>query len=340
MHAHCGALRERVLRRDEILDAVWGTRFVTESALTSRIKAARRAIGDDGSTRPLELAGACELVDHRALPDRADDDHCRLILRRGVQECGCRPGHTAEIGRQASDRPEHPAIFAGIDTERGWGRLGETWTVRDELAAYGAEPSWFGLGDRDLATHLVRRQMLDAGYPLSQVTQALLKMAASDPEPAYADLNPVALPEPLAPELAARDADIQVDLAPMLAAHARLKAQADAVVVEGVGGWMAPLAPGLMQADLARALDLPVVLVVGMRLGCINHARLTVRALAEDGVRLAGWIANEVEPAMPRLDDNVAILRMRLPAPYWGRLPHAPTPDPVRLARHLQLPAA
>jgi LPPG:FO 2-phospho-L-lactate transferase len=64
-------------------------------------------------------------------------------------------------------------LGGGIDPERGWGRAGETWTVKEELAAYGAEPTWFGLGDRDLATHLVRTRMLDAGYPLSQVTAAL-----------------------------------------------------------------------------------------------------------------------------------------------------------------------
>ena len=116
---------------------------------------------------------------------------------------------------------------------------------------------------------------------------ALALQAASDPRPAYADLNPFALPDPLAPELAAREAGIPVTLPPLLAAHARLAAQADAVVVEGVGGWMAPLSGDLMQADLARALDLPVVLVVGLRLGCLNHAYATARAIAADGLRLA-----------------------------------------------------
>ncbi|HEU4813432.1 MAG TPA: dethiobiotin synthase, partial [Xanthomonadaceae bacterium] len=167
---------------------------------------------------------------------------------------------------------------------------------------------------------------------------ALALLAASDPRPAYADLNPFALPEPLAPELAARDPGIDVSLPPLLAAHARLAAQADAVVVEGVGGWMAPLATGLMQADLVRALDLPVVLVVGLRLGCLNHAYLTARAIAADGARLAGWIASEVDPGMARIDDNVALLAARLPAPCWGRLPHQADPDPARLAARLSLP--
>lgn len=167
---------------------------------------------------------------------------------------------------------------------------------------------------------------------------ALALQAASDPRPAYADLNPFALPEPLAPELAAREAGIPVTLPPLLAAHARLAAQADAVVVEGVGGWMAPLAGDLMQADLARALDLPVVLVVGLRLGCLNHAYATARAIAADGLRLAGWIASEVDPGMARIDDNMALLDARLPAPCWGRLPHAPDPDPAAMARLLRVP--
>src|SRR5690606_19040183 len=111
---------------------------------------------------------------------------------------------------------------------------------------------------------------------------ALALQAASDPVPDYADLNPFALPEPLAPELAARDAGVDMALPAILQAHARIAARADVVVVEGVGGWMAPLAAGLMQADLVRALDLPVVLVVGLRLGCLNHAALAARARSEE----------------------------------------------------------
>jgi dethiobiotin synthetase len=167
---------------------------------------------------------------------------------------------------------------------------------------------------------------------------ALLLQAASDPRPAYADVNPYALRAPVAPELALRDDGVDLQLAPILAAHARLAASADAVVVEGVGGWAAPLSAGLDQLDLVRALRLPVVLVVGLRLGCINHARLSVRAIQDDGVELLGWIANEVDPAMARIDDNVEILRQRLPVPFWGRLPHAAAVDPARLAGYLQLP--
>lgn len=154
----------------------------------------------------------------------------------------------------------------------------------------------------------------------------------------YADVNPLALEHPLAPELAARDAGIEVALRPILDAHARLARQADALVVEGVGGWAAPLSASLMQADLVRALRLPVLLVVGLRLGCLNHALLSARAIAADGAHLAGWIVSHVDPAMERVEDNIAMLRERLPAPCWGVLPHVADGDPSAMAKHLRIP--
>lgn len=166
---------------------------------------------------------------------------------------------------------------------------------------------------------------------------ALALQAASDPQPRYEDLNPVALPQPLAPEIAAREAGVEVALAPMLAAYQRLAEQADVLVVEGVGGWAAPLSATLDQVDLVRALALPVVLVVGMRLGCINHARLSTAAIVADGCRLVGWIASEVDPGMARRDENFALLTQRLPVRCLGRLPYGDRPDPARLASQLDL---
>lgn len=169
---------------------------------------------------------------------------------------------------------------------------------------------------------------------------ALALQAASDPRPSYEDLNPVALSQPLAPEIAAREAGVEVALAPMLAAYQRLAEHADVLVVEGVGGWMAPLSTGLDQVDLVRALAVPVILVVGMRLGCINHARLSAAAIVADGCQLVGWIASEVDPGMARRDENFALLSQRLPAPCLGRLPWVDDPDPARLAAHLDLALA
>src|SRR5688572_27190859 len=136
---------------------------------------------------------------------------------------------------------------------------------------------------------------------------ALALQSASDPLPAYADLNPYALPQPLAPEIAAREAGLEIALEPIIAAFQRLRAHADAGLVEGVGGWAAPLTATLDQRHLVEALGLPVVLVVGMRLGCLNHARLTTRAIEADGATLVGWIANEVDPLMERRDENFAL---------------------------------
>ena len=178
-------------------------------------------------------------------------------------------------------------------------------------------------------------EWIDGGW---RNEDARLLQAASEPRPDYDDVNPFALRAPVAPELALRDDGVELALTPILAAHARLASQGDAMVVEGVGGWAAPLSAELDQLDLVRALRLPVVLVVGLRLGCINHARLSVRAIQDDGVELLGWIGNVIDPAMARIDDNFGILRQRLPIPCWGRLPYAARPDPEALSRHLQLP--
>jgi dethiobiotin synthetase len=166
---------------------------------------------------------------------------------------------------------------------------------------------------------------------------ALALQAASDPVPPYDDLNPYALPAPLAPEIAARDAGVNVQLGVLVSAFERLHPRADLVLVEGVGGWAAPLTATLDQRHLVQELRLPVVLVVGMRLGCINHARLSARAIQDDGARLVGWIANEVDPDMERRDENFALLSARMPAPCWGRLPYAHGADAQALAVHLSV---
>ncbi len=167
---------------------------------------------------------------------------------------------------------------------------------------------------------------------------ALALLAASTPRPSYSDVNPYALELPLAPEIAARRAGVEVRLEVLEAAYNRLHDQSKFVVVEGVGGWLAPLSASLEQLDLVRLLHVPVVLVVGMRLGCINHARLTARAIAADGARLVGWIASHVDPDMQCQDENFEILRARLDVPCWGRLPHSTEPDPQSLGAHLAIP--
>ncbi|MGN6521490.1 MAG: dethiobiotin synthase [Dokdonella sp.] len=163
---------------------------------------------------------------------------------------------------------------------------------------------------------------------------ALALIAASDPAPDYARCNPFAFEPPIAPHIAARAAGREIVLAPIRAAADALRARCDRLVVEGVGGWMAPLSDQLMQADLVRALELDVVLVVGLRLGCLNHALLSARAIGADGCRLAGWIANRIDPAMAVADDNIATLRARIEAPLLGVLEHGGPVSDARLDIH------
>jgi dethiobiotin synthetase len=151
---------------------------------------------------------------------------------------------------------------------------------------------------------------------------ALALMAASSGTPSYYDTNPYPLPRATAPEIAAAESGIRVELATLCTAYAHLAADADVVVVEGVGGWLSPLARGLEQAALVHALDLPVVMVVGLRLGCINHARLTARAIVADGARLAGWIANHVDADFADAPANLDILLHHLDAPCLGSIAH------------------
>ena len=140
--------------------------------------------------------------------------------------------------------------------------------------------------------------------------------------------NPYAFVPAIAPHLAAREAGVAPELARICAAYGELAAHADRIVVEGAGGALVPLDRHLDMLDVARALGLPVLLVVGLRLGCLNHALLSALAIRARGLALAGWAANPIDPAMARLDANLATLDEHLPAPRiatfrWGR-PDAP----------------
>lgn len=158
---------------------------------------------------------------------------------------------------------------------------------------------------------------------------ALNLMANSNVKLSYAHTNPYAFEPAIAPHIAARAAGINVELATIIATVRAAQTQCDDVIVEGAGGWLSPLADGLEHADLANALDAPVLLVVGVRLGCINHARLTVNEIARSGVRLMGWIANilPTSNAMPALEENIASLVALLPEPMLARVGSGPLQD-------------
>ena len=151
---------------------------------------------------------------------------------------------------------------------------------------------------------------------------ALQLQAASRPKPEYALVNPCALPAATAPQIAAALAGIRIETPALQEAFFALRAQADVVLVEGVGGWLAPLHESLDQADLARAFGIEdVILVVGLRLGCINHARLSERAILANGFRLRGWIASAVDPVLEHADEYFRHLSSAMRSPCLGRLP-------------------
>jgi dethiobiotin synthetase len=172
--------------------------------------------------------------------------------------------------------------------------------------------------------------------PLNEDTLALLEAAGLDASWAQA-VTPVLLREPMAPHVAAAREGRALTLDFLAPALERLRAAGDFLVAEGVGGFKVPLADGLDTVDLARALQLPVVLVVGLRLGCLNHALLTADAIRAAGLPLAGWIANAIDPHMAAREENIAALAVRLRAPLLGTLPHYPTPDARALASRVDV---
>ncbi|MES2424122.1 MAG: dethiobiotin synthase [Pseudomonadota bacterium] len=148
--------------------------------------------------------------------------------------------------------------------------------------------------------------------------------------------NPYCFPDPVSPHIAARLAGANIDIALLADRYCQLATLADAVVVEGAGGFLVPLADSHTSADLAQRLGLPVVLVVGLRLGCLNHALLSAEAIRARGLTLAGWVANRIDPAMQAQDDNIATLVARLNAPLLADIPFLAQPERAPLL--LQLP--
>ena len=163
-------------------------------------------------------------------------------------------------------------------------------------------------------------------------------MAASNVALDARTINPWLLSEPISPHIAARHTGTEITLPPIKASFDAATKRADLILVEGVGGLYAPLSDTLSQPDLIRALDISVILVVGLRLGCLNHALLTYMALKHEGCQLAGWLGNLVNPAFQAQAENIATLRQRINAPCLGILPFDPNAQPANLASAVTLP--
>jgi dethiobiotin synthetase len=210
---------------------------------------------------------------------------------------------------------DHSVFIAGTDT--GVGKTHVAVTLLRQLAAGGR---------RVAAFKPVAAGAMETSHGLRNDDALDLAAAASVRLP-YDLVNPCCLPRPTSPHLAAQAAGRTIDVPALVTAYHRIAASAEIVVVEGAGGWLVPIGEpdragvtGPTMADLAAALALPVLLVVGLRLGCLNQALLTAEAIRARGLRLAGWVANRIDPAFGDADDYLLALDRRLPAPRVGTL--------------------
>jgi dethiobiotin synthetase len=156
-------------------------------------------------------------------------------------------------------------------------------------------------------------------------------LAAMNVRARYAEVNPYAFEPAIAPHIAASEAGVDIDFDVLDRAYARLRLQSDVLIIEGAGGWLAPL-------DAVRGFA-DVILVVGMRLGCLNHALLTAESIERRGLRLRGWVANCIDPEFERLAENISSLESRISAPRLGFFSFEPQADPLTLAQGLAVNA-
>lgn len=217
---------------------------------------------------------------------------------------------------------EKPAWFvAGTDTE-----VGKTFVACALLHAL-RKRGYSAIGMKPVAAGTDEHGRNDD-------VEALL--AAASVKAPREHVNPYLFAPAIAPHIAAAEEKRVIDIERIAQSFAALRPLADALVVEGVGGFCVPLGATIDAADLAQRLALPVILVVGMRLGCINHALLTEQAIAARGLRLAGWIANRIDPQMARFDENLESLKERLAAPLLAVIPAHSTPEEA--AKLIRLP--
>ena len=226
-------------------------------------------------------------------------------------------------------RAPHGVFVTGTDTEIGKTHVsralvaaararGRRIGVMKPIAA-GAEMTPLGLRNDDAVALIGAARGIDRDTPIATAE--------------YEAVNPYCFAEPISPHIAAADAGIHPDLRWIgRLAHQRLNGpnpENDWLVVEGAGGWLAPLSETDAVSDLALAVGLPVLLVVGLRLGCLNHAELTAREIRRSGLGWAGWVANAVDPSMGRREENVRMLTLRFGEPPLARFGHDDPPEVV-----------
>jgi dethiobiotin synthetase len=219
-------------------------------------------------------------------------------------------------------------FIAGTDTDVGKTRV--TLGLLRALQARGVKAA----GMKPVATGcraltVSERSMFGGFYAVGDmINDDVAAIAAlSPPNCDRTDINPHCLDWGVSPHIAANRAGVRIEPERIAAAYGRLAAHCDAVVVEGTGGWFAPIGELGTMADIAQRLGLPVVLTVGLRLGCLNHALLSVQAIGVSNLRLAGWIGSVLAPNMPALEENIATLDAMLGVPRLALLPYAIATD-------------
>jgi len=216
-------------------------------------------------------------------------------------------------------------FITGTDTDAG-----KTWIAAGLLSALSAR------GYITAAMKPVASGCHDTPSGLRNDDALLLMRHASLALP-YEQVNPYAFAEPVAPHIAAKMAGREIEIAPLKAMFDTIARQANYVIVEGVGGWKVPLNAHATTVDLAVALNLPVILVVRIRLGCLNHALLSCDSIVNHGLTLAGWVANTIGPSFREFDENVQALRDRIAAPLLGIVPNLPGFDAGAIAHALDM---
>ena len=217
-------------------------------------------------------------------------------------------------------------FLTGTDTDAG-----KTVVAAGLLAAANAK----GFSSMGLKPIAAGCEETDDGLRNDDALQ--LQNAASIKLP-YEQINPIAFAPPIAPHIAAMQEKrmLSADRISGMCKGALMQ-PADFAIIEGAGGWRVPLSHRETFANIAKQLNLPVIMVVGMKLGCINHALLTAEAIARDGLKLAGWVANRVDPDMACYDENAATIEMMLRAPLLGEVPHLSEPSAENVAKYLDL---
>jgi len=218
-------------------------------------------------------------------------------------------------------------FITATDTEAG-----KTWTTLALMELYQSQGCKVG-GMKPIASGC---EAIDG--ELINADARLIRNQATTIYP-YEWVNPVAFRPPIAPHIAAQQAGVTITLDTIIPAFERISADNDLIMVEGIGGWRVPLGEGLRLADLVITLQLSVIMVVGLRLGCINHALLTTEAIRRDGLGLAGWIANHCQPEYESEDETLDTLAHHIQAPLLGVLPWLEQLDPGTLAASLNAEA-